>query len=78
MYAGIADPMRLVRDFLSLPLSERRALAEHYGVTKGDPSEPDFERDKRTVSVVSEQDKLVEFSLLVDAAKLRANGQLGK
>ena len=71
MTVRVADPMKLVRDFLGLPLSQRRFLAERYGVTKSDPMEPDFERDKRTIIAVSEQGKQIEFALLVEEAKTR-------
>lgn len=69
MEAKVADPVNLVRDFLTLPLSQRRFLAERYGITKADPMEPDFERDKRTIMAVAEQGKQIEFALLVEEAK---------
>jgi hypothetical protein len=75
MTASIADPMKLVRDFCSLPLSERRRIAEQYGVAKGDPMEPDFEKVRRTIDAVVEQGKQVEFALLVDEAKHRADSR---
>ncbi len=65
----VADPVKLIRDFLGLPISQRRFIAERYGVTKLDPMEPDMERDKRTILTVAEQGKQIEFALLVDAAK---------
>src|ERR1700722_17584033 len=69
MAAGVANPIKLVRDFFDLPLSQRRSLAERYGVIKSDPTEPDLERDKRTIMAVADQGKQIEFALLVDAAK---------
>ena len=69
MTAIVADPLKLIRDFCGLPLSQRRFIAERYGVTKLDPMEPDLEFIKRTINAVADQGKQVEFSLLVDEAK---------
>jgi hypothetical protein len=61
--------LALVRDFCSLPLSERRFIAESFGVTRADPMEPDLEIVKRTVKAVVDQNKRDEFAELVAAAK---------
>lgn len=71
MTAKVENPAGLVRDFLRLPMSQRRFISERYGVTKTDPMESDFERDKRTIMTVAAQGKQVEFSLLVEAAKVK-------
>lgn len=68
---AVANTIQLVRDFLGLPLSQRRFLAERYGVSKLDPMKSDFERDKRTIQMVAEHGKQIEFALLVENAKSR-------
>jgi hypothetical protein len=65
MTAGIADPMKLVRDFCNLRLSERRRIAKKYGVEKTHPMESDLETVKRTIDAVVAQGKQIEFSILV-------------
>lgn len=72
MTATVADPVSLIRDFFSLRLSQRRFLAERYGVTKVDPKETDLDFGKRTIMAVVDQGKQVEFAILVEAAKSKS------
>lgn len=66
-FAAEANARHLMLDFLRLPLSQRRFLAERYGVFT--PGESETERNKRIIQAVIDQDKRDEFAALVAAAK---------
>lgn len=63
------DARQVIMDFLGLPSSQRRFLAERYGVFT--PGEPEPERNKRIIKAVGEQGKQSEFAKFVAAAKSR-------
>jgi hypothetical protein len=63
-----SDALDLIRSYCELRLSQRRRLAERYGV-QIQPGEPELEWMKRTVKAVGEQGKQDEFKLLIAEAK---------
>lgn len=67
MAVTVSNPVKLVMDYLSLPLSKRRSIAERYGAFT--PGEDEMKRSQRTIDAVIEQGKIVEFALLVNEAK---------
>lgn len=63
----MTTPRQTIYDFLMLRSSQRKFLAERYGVFT--PGEAEDERNKRIVRAVAEQGKQAEFAELVAAAK---------
>ena len=61
------DARKTIYDFLTLPSSQRRFIAERYDAFV--PGELEHERSKRVVAAVVAQGKQTEFAELVDAAK---------
>jgi hypothetical protein len=63
------DTLKIVRDFLMLPLSQRWFIGERYGVERPDAKETDFDWSRRVMIAVKSQGKQSEFADLVEMAK---------
>lgn len=61
------DYHAMVREFCNLRLSQRRSIAEQFGVEVV-PGEPDMDRVKKTIKAVVDQGKQVEFAELIAEA----------